>query len=390
MRKAILLLLIFSIVGLGSLFAQETFDSPVYAPITPEVIGQGGSFTAVAHGYNSLFTNPAGFAREGGSFTLLSATASPFFIPKEEDIDNLDKVMAAETEQDISNALVGLEELITGNGIGGAGNAGIGLVGRGLGLGVVGNMDFYGRGETALGTTIDAVYDWSIIGGLAFPLELGPITAYVGGDLRYMLRAEARDVAIVDFASAATETGDDMSFDVYSGSGLGFDFGTIVELGQWSVGFSARDIGGTELSYKLNTADNLDQIMRFDGSGSEIDDTYVIPMVTSYGIGYDPDGFLLPAWLFDPVFHAEYRKTHYEASDAKEDSFFTGVHMGMEAKVLRFIKLRTGINQGYATFGVGAKLLFMDINASYFTREMGRYAGVKPNEGFTVEAAIRF
>lgn len=389
MRKALLLLLIFSIAGLGSLFAQKTFDSPVYAPITPEVIGQGGSFTAVAHGYNSLFTNPAGFAREGGSFTLLSATASPFFIPNDKDIDNLEKVMAAETEQDISNALAGLEELITGNGIGAAGNAGIGLVGRGLGLGVVGNMDFYGRGETALGTTIDAVYDWAIIGGLAFPLELGPLTAYVGGDLRYMLRAEARDVTTLEFAKAAAD-GVDPTFDIYSGSGLGFDFGTIVELGKWSVGFSARDIGGTELSYKLNTADNLDQIMTFDGSGSEIDDTYVIPMVTSYGIGYDPDGFLMPAWLFDPVFHAEYRKTHYEGTDAKEYSFFTGVHMGMEAKVLRFIKLRTGINQGYATFGVGAKLLFMDINASYFTREMGRYAGVKPNEGFTVEAAIRF
>jgi hypothetical protein len=64
--------------------------------------------------------------------------------------------------------------------------------------------------------------------------------------------------------------------------------------------------------------------------------------------------------------------------------------MGMEARVLRFIKLRGGINQGYVTAGMGVKLLFLDINASYFVREMGRYAGVKPNEGFTVEAAIRF
>ncbi|MCF7949797.1 MAG: hypothetical protein K9M94_14505, partial [Spirochaetia bacterium] len=63
MRKAIIILLIFTVFGLGSLAAGEIIDSPVYAPMTPEVIGQGGSFTAVAHGYNSLFTNPAGFAR---------------------------------------------------------------------------------------------------------------------------------------------------------------------------------------------------------------------------------------------------------------------------------------------------------------------------------------
>ena len=205
-----------------------------------------------------------------------------------------------------------------------------------------------------------------------------------------MLRAEARDVAILEFAKAAADGAAEPTFEVYSGAGLGFDFGTILELGKWTAGFSARDVGGTDLSYKMNTADNLDQIMSFDGSGEEVSETYSIPMVTSYGIGYDPDGFLLPSWLFDPVFHAEYRKTYYQAEDAKEDSFWTGVHMGMEAKVLRFIKLRTGINQGYATFGAGVKLLFLDLNASYFTREMGRYAGVKPNEGFTLEAAIRF
>jgi len=389
MRKTIIILLIFTVFGLGSVAAGDIIDSPVYAPMTPEVIGQGGSFTAVAHGYNSLFTNPAGFARDGGSFTLLSATASPYFLPSDEDMQNIDSVMAAETEESIANSLMGLEEVITGNGIGAAGNAGIGLVNNGLGLGIVGNMDFYGRGETVLGTSIDAVYDWAVIGGLAVPVNLGPVTAYVGGDLRYMLRAEARDVGIIEFAKAAGD-GAEPSFEVYSGAGLGFDFGTILELGKWTVGFSARDIGGTDLSYKKNTADNLDQIMSFDGSGEDIEETYSIPMVTSYGIGYDPDGFLLPSWLFDPVFHAEYRKTHYQAEDAKEDSFWTGVHMGMEAKVLRFIKLRSGINQGYATFGAGVKLLFLDLNASYFTREMGRYAGVKPNEGFTLEAAIRF
>src|SRR6056297_2413640 len=134
MKKALLVLLIFTVFGLGSVAAGDIIDSHVYAPMTPEVIGQGGSFTAVAHGYNSLFTNPAGFARDGGSFTMLSTTVSPYFLPSNEDIQNLENIMAAENEQAISESLLGLEGLITGNEIGGAGNAGIGLVNNGLGL----------------------------------------------------------------------------------------------------------------------------------------------------------------------------------------------------------------------------------------------------------------
>jgi len=389
--KKILLIFIISacIAAAASAGEGDTVDSAVFAPITPEVIGQGGSFTAVAHGYNSLFTNPAGFAREGGSLTILSATASPFFIPNEEDISDFQAIADAASDTELEDALLNLSPLITGNGIGAAGTAGIGLVGGGLGLGLVANADFYGRGETALGTAIDAVMDWAIIGGYALPIEIGPVTAYIGGDLRYMLRTEARDVAIVEFASAATDDVDPQ-FPVLSGSGLAFDLGTILEIGKWSAGISARDIGGTTLDYSQFTADTLEQAFSFDGSGAQVSENYVIPMVMSFGLAYDPESFLMPSFLFDPVFHMEYRKTFYQAEDAQEDSFWTGVHMGMEAEVVRFLKVRAGINQGYATFGLGAKLLFLDLNASYFVREMGRFAGVQPNEGFTLEAAIRF
>jgi len=389
-KKILLILLLTVLLTVSAVAADgETIDSAAFAPITPEVIGQGGSFTAVSHGYNALFTNPAGFAREGGSFTLLSATGTSFFIPKEEDISNFEEIASAESDTEIEDALLSIGPLITGNGIGAAANAGLGYVKNGLGLGFVVNGDFYGRGETALGTAIDAVMDWAVIGGYALPLEFGPLTAYLGGDLRYMLRTEARDVAIVDFASAASSSSDPQ-FPVLSGSALAFDFGTIFEIGKWSVGLSARDIGGTALDYSEFTADELQDSFSFSGGGDEVAETYVIPMVVSFGAAYDPDNFILPSIFLDPVFHMEYRKTYYQGDEAKEDSFWTGVHMGMEMKIIRFLKARAGINQGYATFGVGAKLLFLDLNASYFVREMGRYAGVQPNEGFTLEAAIRF
>lgn len=160
----------------ASLFAHD-FDSPVFSPVTAEVLGQGGSFTAVAHGYNALFTNPAGFARKGGSFTLLSASVTPYFVPSEGDIDNLGELVGDHPEDGISL----LSDLITDNGIGGNVSTGIGIVGKGLGLGLVGGFDFYGRGDYAMATEIDASYTWAAIAGYAVPIEIGFSTLYIGG-----------------------------------------------------------------------------------------------------------------------------------------------------------------------------------------------------------------
>ncbi len=376
--KRTLLLIIIALLASGTLFAVD-YDSPVFSPVTPEVTAQGGSFTAVAKGYNSLFTNPAGFAREGGSFTLLSATATPYFIPTEDDVEGLE-MLGSKPEEAVGL----LSDIITTNGFGGAVNAGIGIVGKGLGLGVVGGLDFYGRGKTAMGTEIDAAYTWAAIAGYAVPLELGFSTVYIGGDLRYMLRAEAKDVGIVDFLNAA----DGPTFPVYYGSGLAIDAGAIMELGPLNIGISARDIGGTSMDYSVDNSGDLEAIMSFDDTNATAvsGDTFTIPMTVSYGLAYHPD-FGGLKWLLDPTFHLEYRDTMYQEY---EPSMWTRIHAGTEVKVLQFIKLRAGLNQGYATAGIGMKLLFLDLNAAYFTREMGSYAGTKPNEGFSLEAAIRF
>jgi hypothetical protein len=74
----------------------------------------------------------------------------------------------------------------------------------------------------------------------------------------------------------------------------------------------------------------------------------------------------------------------------KQPTIWTELHAGAEVKVLKFMKLRAGINQGYITMGAGMKLLFLDLNVSYFGREMSEWPGIDPSQGVAVEAAIRF
>jgi hypothetical protein len=66
------------------------------------------------------------------------------------------------------------------------------------------------------------------------------------------------------------------------------------------------------------------------------------------------------------------------------------VHIGTQVTVVRFLKLRAGINQGYFTFGAGMRLLFLDLNVAAFSRELGIHPGDRPNSGLTAEVAFRF
>ena len=70
-------MILLSLLTIGA-FAQTTIMQPGSTPVNPILAGQGGSFTANAKGYNSLFKNPAAFAMDGGDFTLLSANLWSF------------------------------------------------------------------------------------------------------------------------------------------------------------------------------------------------------------------------------------------------------------------------------------------------------------------------
>ncbi len=372
MRKiTVILMLIFVSTGVSF---SVTFDDPLFAPVLPEIIGQGGAFTANAHGYGALVTNPAGFSMKGGSFTVLSLNVNPYFLPSETAMSGMQDLMGDNPE----DGIVALSDVITTNGIGTNLNAGIGLVGKGLGLGIIIDGDTYGSGKTALGSSFDGALTLTGIAGLSFKFGSDSFGVNVGGDLRFMHRIKMENIAVVDLIA------DDPSFNVYTGNALALDLGAIMQLGTLSFGLSIRDVGGTQFVYKYQNVDSSD----FDPMAAGDIKDYKIPMSAALGVSYHPNLGAL-RFLFDPTLSFDYQHVFY-AEEENKTSFWTGIHAGTEIKVLRFMKVRAGINQGYLTAGIGAKLLFFDVNASYFTREMGRFAGSQPNSGFSLETAIRF
>lgn len=374
MKKIILIILIASILTSFS-FGQDILDDPIFAPVLPDVIGRGNAVTATAHGYGALFTNPAGFSKEDGSFTLLSASVNPYFAPTP---DNIDSFKLAIEDQEA--AIVLLSDLVVTNGIGANANTGIAVVGKGLGLGLVVDVDSYARGKTPLGTEVDAVGTLAAIAGLSFNLTPDPFSIHLGGDIRYMHRMRLDSVSIIDLMNLADDENSSANVNLFTGDALAIDLGAIVDMGPWSLGMSLRDVGGTKFIYSAESLETNEPV--------NVEDDYRIPMSVNTGIGYHPDLGAL-AFIIDPTFNLEYQHVFY-ADPENTPSFWTGIHAGTEVRILRFMKLRGGINQGYFTAGFGVKLLFLDINMAYFTREMSEYAGVDPNSGMSLEVAIRF
>ncbi|MCD6397976.1 MAG: hypothetical protein J7L71_10595 [Spirochaetaceae bacterium] len=374
--KKITLLILITLILTGFSFGQTILDDPLFAPVLPDLVARGNAFTSSAHGYGALFTNPAGFSKAGGSFTLLSANINPYFAPNQ---DNIDGFIAAFS--DPTSAVDLLSDVIVDNGIGANANTGIAIVGKGLGLAIIVDADTYGRGKTALGTEVNIAGTVSAIAGLSINPKLGPLSIHIGGDLRYMHRIKMDNVGIIELMDLAN--GGSPVIDVLTGDAIAIDLGTIVDLGSLSFGLSVRDVGGTKFLYNSESAATYGS-----GTTTEVTDDYRIPMSINTGIGYHPD-FGMLKWLIDPTFNIDYQHVFYADSE-NTPSFWTELHAGTEIKVLRFLKVRAGINQGYITAGIGAKLLFLDVNMAYFTREMGEYAGVDPNSGMSLEVAIRF
>lgn len=400
-----------NIIALGIFSAALAFSAAAveldpFFVFSPRVMAQGGSFTAIASGHEALYTNPAGFYSAKGSLTLGSATVWGFLNPGSY-FDTVDAAPEGE-DPDVYDLMEGQAV----NGFGGGASLGVSYVGRGIGIGFIASTNLLLQGETfPLGLSGTYSTTLAVVGGFARPINIGPTRLIIGGDLRPMIRAYAdldattvSNVMDVYFDTATGESLDPELSDVfdalnggyaYQGAGLAIDLGLKWEVGPLTAGLSVRDLFNTKLTmYRHGLGDFAESLYESasfpsnDNDGAvKMDGDYYIPMSVNFGLAFHPDLGAV-SFLIDPTVHMDLVDPFGVLNDGQ--SPWSLLHAGAEIKTLRFITLRGGINQGYLTAGAGMKLLFLDIGASIFTRELGPYAGDQPNTGLSLEAAIRF
>lgn len=81
--------------------------------------------------------------------------------------------------------------------------------------------------------------------------------------------------------------------------------------------------------------------------------------------------------------------TAFEARHLTDNDIQLGkkLHLGTEIS-LPLIDLRAGLNQGYTSYGVGLHVLFITIDAAYYTEEVGLYPGQTPENRAQVGVSI--
>jgi len=394
MRKLFLIFTIFTIISLSA----AGIDEAPFLPVSPRVMGMGGSFMAVADGYESLFYNPAGFANTSFSLTILSESICMYMNPAALK-DVVDSVGAAQGEGEgfSEEAMAILNEQITEGGLGMSWSSGVGFVAGGLGIGAALVIDggLYG-GRNMLDISGDASATLGLVLGYAMDFDILGMELNVGADLRPMYRIHSiiENRMAVQMASAFLNGNPDAAMAILadnatlSGLGVGLDLGGILEMGPFQFGLSMRDIFGTRFEYYTNPFSEIQTALKTGGkiptTDKVTDATYMIPMEISAGAAYNLD-ILKP--LLDFSFHADLQDVVGVIRYAR--SPWALLHIGAEATLLGLLKGRLGFNQGYITMGAGVHLLFFDVEIAAFTRELGKYIKDQPNSGVTMELAIR-
>jgi hypothetical protein len=276
-----------------------------------------------------------------------------------------------------------LNDLLTQYGLGFEESIGSGWVGNNLGLGMLLKTQVMAKGDSLLETksTVDSTLEGVV--GMAWPFDVGLGTLRVGAALRPM-QVNRVQLSVSDILD---HKGDYNAYTVSSGFGLGWDLGFRWDWETFRTGLAIRDAGSTVVNFKDYTGAKWISGLGFPSGGTSTGNTlYRIPTVIALGTSWTPDVGSL-ATLFQPSLSLDFQIPIKD--EDTQPSFWTWTHLGAEAKFLQFLSVRTGLNQGYFTFGLGAKVFVTDFNLAIYSDELGRYSGLNRRSGLSFEWAFR-
>jgi len=394
MRLDKLLLFAVIIIFLSKqLNAQAVYTEAPFMPLSAEVLAQGGAFIARGQGFQALFYNPAAFATEEETYTTPFISGWCYSNP-----DVLAQVLGQTLSQ--GGGIPGMGDRFAGHltdsGLGVGTALGLGYVGKQIGLGGLFVLDsyLYGQNETELQGHLTA--SLGLVGGYAYPIDIGKARLTLGGALKILLRVNS----LIDPAlSPDVCRGLFWSEDIFSvlnqnpavyGFGIGGDIGFLLEIGSFNCALVIRDVLATRFFYREDTIGDIQgSIASGFGlpEGSLVEDTYQIPMQVAIGVAFHPDLGELSE-VFDPVIQLECSDIISIIEDQK--SFLTMLHLGVEVVIYNTIALRCGINQGHISYGVGLRAFFFELNLALFAFELGQDVGEEPMAGLAFDILLNF
>ena len=216
----------------------------------------------------------------------------------------------------------------------------------------------------------DLVFTWAV----GIPLQHED--HYMGISMEYVQRTPVEETI-----TTYTETFDYFkSFKSRPFSVLG-DFSSIQHGVSFDIGFM-HNFGGFRLAHDVKDI--------FGVIGGEL----VVPPQVDVGCSYFFPQMEKVPFIDNLILAMEFSDVFgLEPDTEKYEQFWKKTHLGFEID-MRYVALRAGLNQGYATAGVGLRVGTVWLDYVFFTEEVGYYAGQSPDSrhvlgigfGFKVKA----
>ncbi len=363
------------------LVPASAIDLAPFSYKDPRSLSLGGITVFGVPGIHTLHANPANFSQDDDVlYTLVSAVPHISLPP------DLFFSLKDLSENEILEA--------GSSGLGQGMNIGMGLTGKGVGLGLLWGYESYSFGDAS---TIQGVIDseLSLVLGYAMEFRLGDFIFTGGGDFRPVFR-----VFGPYGSETALETGKLLGrpgkmMEVLAGlenpyyaTGVGFDLGATAGWKGLGLGVTIRDAGDTimAVSRPRDVGEAMDDMFSLSGFSLEegASDTLTVPMRIDAGLMFSFEDYFFPG--LRPDLYLEMGDLlHIGEGTGLLESLRGGINLDTSGP----LSIRTGFNAGGFSSGLGLELPILDIDLSYY-RLPAVDAAEEGRHGFALEGRVEF
>jgi|GEM_PF-727412 len=381
-------LFLLAAIQVSPLMAQNYRINPRSVAELPGAQGMGNALVALPVQQSAFFYNPAHSTQSSFHFTILGVrTSLSNNVPEQirffkddlkpaidEGIDNLssEELSSLYTETlRIGRAYSFIHADILSPSVGGK----IGPLGLGIGIFGTSNVqyNFPDAGGGLPLVNIQLIADGMVAANAALDMsKFGVDGLSAGFTAKYTSRFTTLKSKPLDAISS------EEAFYLLNGDRVSVDLGFMYKLpilpyfpGTFNLGLALYDIAGSDFEFEHHSTlqgEDIQQDIESDIAAAN----ELLNINPSFRLGLAYSLPQIPLGILDETgVTLDYVGYNNPSID---QAFFARLRLGVQARVKVFT-LRTGLNQGYPTFGGGLSLGFMDLDYAYFGREEGRYPG---------------
>ena len=362
-----------------------------FQPLTARALAMGGAGVAVTGRSDTFYINPASLASRRFQLSIPSAQVTLYHVYDLLETGVVEDLINGGDPMDSVGDI--LESIDAGKGKIADVDAGLSFTAGGFGLGINARASVltYGNNVGGLNAKVIGKVNAAASIGYGYRFNLpADFSIDLGVMVRFNYLAYTEALGASEVSKVLSESGDPMELlngtPIMAGYSIPVDVGLNINMpAGFSLGAVARNLNG---KYHMTAYESYEGLLDNPFGGPDATSfTFDSDWSLDAGIGWSAN-----TWYLSPTLAVDVRDIIglSRIDDVDFRDFMYHLNVGAELRLLSFLDLRGGLNQGYWTLGVGLDLWAVKVDISYFHQEFGVAVGDNGLDGLTVRVNIGF